>query len=671
MKQLRYVFVLLGFLVITTTVSFCYTLALQADGSTITPPQTKAPAHPDRSNSASAAADDLPVIGSYTNLKSLLAEVIKRQSELYDREGFGFAVPESTAAGAPASAPYRGVNGSADFSATNVQVAGVDEADMIKTDGTYIYQVRNGEVTISKAYPAKEMAIVKQLGYDSRNFNPIELYVDSQHLVVIGETNGKPYLKKPASLAHYTNTGTVKAVVYDITDKANIKQVRELELEGSYVTSRKIGSSLYFVSNLRVNVYSMNDKSEVEPPLPVYRDTLGDDKFQPIPLDQIRYFPRAVVPSYLLVGGIDLSQPKQKLDVASFLAAGDNVYASDKHLYVTVTLTEEAKTDKDRLARRILPSTPIDRSSAIHKFALKAGRVSYVAKGEVPGTILNQFSLDEHDGFLRIATTTGEIWRDDERTSKNNLYVLDDKLAIKGKLEGIAPGEKIYSARFIGDRAYMVTFKTVDPLFVIDLKKPESPTILGALKIPGYSDYLHPYDENHIIGFGKDTEESAYSGDKNMAFYQGMKIAMFDVSDVAHPKEQFKEIIGDRGTDSELLDNHKALLFSKEKHLLAFPVTVMEIKRNQQTADAQTYGEFAFQGAYIYDVSLEKGFTLRKKITHLSEEQQLKAGSRWFASSDNINRILYINDVLYTLSPNMIKAFSLDRLEELKQLPLD
>jgi uncharacterized secreted protein with C-terminal beta-propeller domain len=145
----------------------------------------------------------------------------------------------------------------------------------------------------------------------------------------------------------------------------------------------------------------------------------------------------------------------------------------------------------------------------------------------------------------------------------------------------------------MGDRGYMVTFKKVDPLFVIDLKDPRSPKILGALKIPGYSDYLHPYDENHIIGFGKDTEEVG-----NGAFYQGMKIAVFDVTDVTNPIEMFKENIGDRGTDSELLRNHKALLFSKDKNLLAFPVTVMEVK-NKNKADKESifqYGEFAFQG---------------------------------------------------------------------------
>lgn len=227
----------------------------------------------------------------------------------------------------------------------------------------------------------------------------------------------------------------------------------------------------------------------------------------------------------------------------------------------------------------------------------------------------------------------------------------------------------------MGDRGYMVTFKTVDPLFVIDLKNPENPKILGSLKIPGYSDYLHPYDENHIIGFGKDTAEVAIKDSKGnvidtAAYYQGMKIAIFDVSDVTNPVEMFTEKIGDRGTDSELLRNHKALLFSREKNLLALPVTVMEV--NDKSPDPDTaihqYGQFTFQGAYVYNIDLVGGFRLKGRITHLSDDDYLKAGSRWYGSEKNIERILYIGDTLYTLSKGMFKANALEDLKEKKSL---
>jgi uncharacterized secreted protein with C-terminal beta-propeller domain len=310
-------------------------------------------------------------------------------------------------------------------------------------------------------------------------------------------------------------------------------------------------------------------------------------------------------------------------------------------------------------------TAPPSADTVLYKFSLNNGKIAYAGKGSVPGTILNQFSLDEYNGHLRIATTTGQIWRDDEHTSKNHLYLLDEHLRLTGKLENIAPGEKIYSVRFMGSRAYLVTFKKVDPLFVIDLKDPKAPKILGKLKIPGYSDYLHPYDENHLIGFGKDAVEQ-----KDRAYYQGMKVALFDVSDVEHPVEKFTEIIGDRGTESELLHNHKALLFSKEKNLLAFPVTLMQTERNGQEEDATRYGEFVFQGALVYQLDLQRGFTLRAKLTHLSEADLRKAGNGWYDSDLNIRRILAINDMLYTVSPAKIKAYRLADLRESKSLSL-
>ncbi|SHJ08916.1 Beta propeller domain-containing protein [Geosporobacter subterraneus DSM 17957] len=156
----------------------------------------------------------------------------------------------------------------------------------------------------------------------------------------------------------------------------------------------------------------------------------------------------------------------------------------------------------------------------------------------MPGQILNQFSMDEDEKHFRIATTTGEMWRSDEFTSKNNVYILDEQIKRVGKLEGFAPGERIYAMGFVGAKGYMVTFRETDPFFVLDLKEPKEPKMLGYLKIPGYSDYLHPYDENHIIGFGKEVMEV-----KGAALQAGMKIAVFDVPDVSKSVEKFKLLI--------------------------------------------------------------------------------------------------------------------------------
>jgi len=286
--------------------------------------------------------------------------------------------------------------------------------------------------------------------------------------------------------------------------------------------------------------------------------------------------------------------------------------------------------------------------------------------------------MDESGKYFRITTTDGTgMLKGGSGEQKNNLYVLDESLKVKGKLEGLAPGERIYSTRFIGDRAYMVTFKNTDPLIVIDLKNPESPKVLGQLKIPGFSNYLHPYDENHIIGFGKDTEE-VISKDQNgnqvgaWAKTKGMKLAIFDVSDVNNPKQQFVTTIGGRGTYSELLYDHKALLFNKDKNLLAFPVDVM----NEGDGEKQfPYGGFEFQGLYVYNVSLKDGFVLKGKISHVdfvdSNYNSVMKEKQVMAGDYKVQRGLYINNTLYTLSNGGIKANNLNDLKEIGKIKIN
>jgi inhibitor of cysteine peptidase len=353
------------------------------------------------------------------------------------------------------------------------------------------------------------------------------------------------------------------------------------------------------------------------------------------------------------------------------------VYASQKQLYVTTNEYTPPVQQGNPMEPSIAVVRPGEMNSVIYKFGMDQGKVRYVGRGKVPGRAINQFAMDEQDAYFRIATTTGFAGMNGEGGSKNHMYVLDESMNVVGKIEDIAPGEQIYSVRYAGNRAYMVTFRTVDPLFVIDLKNPQSPAILGKLKIPGYSNYLHPYDENHIIGFGKDAVEVTNSyglaQDSNtVAYYQGMKMAMFDVSDVANPRELFSEAIGGRGTDSELLHNHKALLFAKDKNLLAFPVTVAETNGGSAASakEASQYGEFTFQGAYVYHLDLTNGFKLDGKITHLTDEDYTKAGQYAPHSERSIQRILYIGDILYTSSQQILKATDATTLKDVKAINL-
>ena len=318
--------------------------------------------------------------------------------------------------------------------------------------------------------------------------------------------------------------------------------------------------------------------------------------------------------------------------------------------------------------------SPTTESTNFYKFNLERDNVKFLNKGNVPGRILNQFSMDEYDNHFRVATTKGWTW-DETVPSSNNVYVLDSDMNMTGKIEGIAPGEEIFSVRFMGKRAYLVTFKKIDPFFVIDVGDPAFPKVLGKLKIPGFSDYLHPYDENHIIGFGKDTEDATEQQmadwSQDFAWYQGIKVALFDVTDVANPKEMYKVVIGDRGSDSPLLYDHKALLFDKATGLLSFPVTVAEIKDKTAAYDPSTYGDIVFQGAYVYNLSLTDGFKLWGTISHYdANEVANQSGYYWYGEKD-IQRVLYIGDYLYTVSRGMVKANrKVSGVEEINKIDL-
>ncbi len=646
----------------------------------------------------------LPAVGSYTKLKELLAGAQDQGLTIGPGDGMQVFVMEDSAVARPeaaASAAQKQTTSAAptgDFSATNVQVQGVDEGDVVKTDGEYIYQVNGSRIMIVRAAPADVMTLESVLQLEEKAFAIQELYVDGDRLTVIGSSSRKQELQSPNGSSAKENLSvggtaakrlvapaapsTVKTLVYDIADRKTPKLLREVETEGSYVSSRRIGGEVYVIANRYLNRYGIIQGSGESAAVPAYRDTAASGQWTEAKYEDIRYFPDSLYSAYLVVAGINTASPAAPAEVSVYLGSAENVFASADHLYAAFPrrqVKEErvkpaAGASADVAAEYIRIN--VDESTEVYKFRLDGGKVSFAAKGQVPGTVLNQFSMDEHNGYFRIATTKGKEWGRAGEKLTNNVYVLNEDMGISGQIEGIAPGESIYSVRFMGNRGYMVTFQKVDPLFVLDFSNPASPSILGQLKIPGYSDYLHPYDENHLIGFGKDAvvvtderyEKSPQPAD-GTAYYQGMKISMFDVTDVSRPKELFQTVIGDRGTDSELLRNHKALLFSRDKNLLAFPVTVAEVPAGQKN-NPMAYGQFAFQGAYVYHVDLKEGFRLRDTVTHLSEDELKKAGGSLYGSSHQIGRLLYIGDTLYSLSPGQIRAQNLETLVETGRLEL-
>lgn len=624
--------------------------------------------------------------------------------------------------GAPAAAPSAGESkatmdgGSANYSTTNVQVAGVDEADVIKNDGKYIYLIKGNTIRIVQAYPASEMKelINFQLGPQDEYFYPSEMYVNGNQLVVMGTAS----VSYPMPLAESTTTtdskmivpwyGSSKSKVYlvDITDRAKPKVTRTIDFDGNYHTSRRIGDNLYVVFNQYpyFPYYTYNKEiPNFSEYLPRMSDSQNGGKVElAAPCDQIRIMPKPRSFNFMITAAIPLNDATKDVSRSVLVGNSQNVYASNNNLYV-------ASTDW---------TGPYYYSQGsytkLYKYALADGKISFVAEGMVPGTVLNQFSMDEFRGDFRIATTNNQWSMGDSKVS-NNVYILDEGLKTLGKLENLAPGETIHSTRFMGNRGYMVTFKTVDPLFAFDLTDPKNPKVLGQLKIPGFSDYLHPYDENHLIGFGKDVDPVEAEKNQDFVYYtavKGFKMGLFDVTNPANPKEMFKEVIGDQGTYSELLYNHKALLFDKEKNLIAFPITVTKMPEQSTVCsdytystcpsdciktcvqqctyengitvcdnscdganscqNSYTYPQTVFIGAYVYGLDLQNGFQLKGKITHLTAQEVadlLKNGyGNW---EKTIQRILYIGDTLYTVSQGSVKANNLvDSLKELKMIDL-
>lgn len=589
--------------------------------------------------------DDLPVgeynddLRSFSNSDEMKKFIDDSQKEYNDRN-IGDSVGPTTLLGGTGETTtmMMDASGSTDYSETNIQVEGVDEPDIVKTDGRYLYVLTGNEVVILRAYPGINAEVVSRIQLD---YYPSGLFVTDSRLVIIGsEYYYGYYLWDSRSYLHVASV-----LVYDISSRSNPNLILNVTTEGYYLDSRLIGDHVY----LAVTQYMYYWYNDNEIHLPVIT---MNGQARHIAASEIYYWADPA-PSYTLTSIISINAEDTTLNQKIYLTdAGHEMYVSEDHMYLA---KQHYVLSASRSGSRWFPNT------VIHKIAIKEGRIAYVASGIVPGWILNQFSMDEHKGYFRIATTTGGWWGDD---SKNNVYVMNKDMETVGKLEGLAPGETIYSARFFGNRCYLVTFKQIDPFFVIDLRNPESPKVLGKLKIPGFSTYLHPYDENHVIGIGKNADDQG-----NFAWFQGLKMSLFDVTNVYRPKEVAKIDIGDRGTSSEALYDHKAFLFDRSKDLLIIPVQLHEVDESKYPGEIPSwaYGEFVMQGAFVFKLTIEDGFELKGTISHVNNDPNDPYTYGW---DSFVRRSLYIEDNLYTVSNTMVKINDMDTLDEIKAIGL-
>ncbi|UCG68696.1 MAG: beta-propeller domain-containing protein [Thermoplasmata archaeon] len=529
-------------------------------------------------------------------------------------------------------------NSGSGYSITNVQVTGVDEGDIIKNDGKYAYIISKDEnhknkVLIIEAHPAENAKILSQI---RMNGTIKEIYIYGDRLVLLS----------------YENDRGPMIYIFGIKDKENPELMDTYHFKGNFVQSRLIGDYLYLISQQYVNRLTQETDLPVHP-----KDIYYFNNFEYSP-----YSSRLPITFFMSINVLDCSV--KPVSRAIIMERSQNIFFSMNNIYITYTKSSSTNyysKNQGYYTERI-------EMTILHRISIGNGMIQYEAMGEVPGHVLNRFSMGEHKLYFRIATTTGNVWRNGQGGARNHVHILDMDLNIVGNISDIAPGEKIYSARFMGNRAYLVTFKKVDPFFVIDLTDPYEPKILGELKIPGYSDYLHPYDENHIIGLGKDTVDMG-----TFAWYQGVKLSLFDVSDVKNPKEISKFIIGDRGTNSLALGDPHALLVSQEKNMLVLPIQLYEINESRYPngAPPNTQGEYVWNGAYVLHISIENGFSLKGRISHSNGSEFQSGYSRWYRYNDNyIKRSFYIDDVLYTYSQNKLKMNKIDDLKEINELLL-
>ncbi|MEM3019409.1 MAG: beta-propeller domain-containing protein [Candidatus Bathyarchaeia archaeon] len=546
-----------------------------------------------------------------------------------------------------------------EYSLTNVQVEGVDEADVVKCDGEYIYFASYERLIIIRAYPPERAKVLARVDF---NGTIRGLLVKDDRLVVFEEFYDTfLYSKKDAKASPNVSTSIsivppiswqaeTRAWIYSIEDREKPNLLRVISVNGSYFTSRMIGDYVYlFVSQPTIVI-----EGEVMLPIISY-----DGNFERIEASQIYYSNASADYWYafttILCFSIrNLEPPEHEV---LLLGTASAVYVSMENVYVAIPRMLGYGNSLGKVSDSESDGTEIHRLRI-----MDSGEIEYEASGVVPGHALNQFSMDEHNGYFRIATTVHSYSREEGFLSSNSLYVLDLSLSIVGRLEGLAPGETIYSARFLGNRGYLVTFKKVDPLFTIDLEDPRNPKALGALKISGYSDYLHPYGDGIILGIGKETVEAEASED--FAWYQGIKISIFDVRDIERPREIAKYEIGDRGTDSPILRDHKALLLDKRRGILILPILLAEIDEENypKGVPPYAYGDYIWQGVYIFRIG-ESELDLVGRVTHLEALGSLE--ERYF-----VKRALYIDGTLYTISDGKLKVNDLNSLADIKELKL-
>jgi hypothetical protein len=546
-------------------------------------------------------------------------------------------------------------------SRTNVQVEGVDEADLVKTDGRYVYLAVNGALRIVEALNPRVVSVTKLPG-DAR-----ELFVEGDRAVVYTSRGGHA---KRCTYAYDCAVGgdgsSTRVTVLDLASRDAPRVTRTIELSGSLVAARRIGHAVHTVVADGDDEQRRRDADLTT--WPPGLDECGTPeatvraRFAALVRDNERRF-RETAPKYptmvdrgvatelcatilrssfddgaafTSVVSFDMTRDDAAPVTASIQARPGIVFAGRESLYLAVA----------RRGRHARLATAEDDASAVHAIRIGADPKStrYLASGVVPGHALSQLALDERDGALRIATTRGRV-PDPKAESAVTILVPGPAgtLVRAGSIDHLAPGEDLRAVRFDDDRAYVVTFKKTDPLFVLDLADPKKPSVLGELKIPGFSTYLHRLDRDHLLAIGYDADDHG-----DFAYFDGLLLQLFDVSTPTRPKLLHREVVGSRGSSSEALGDHLAFTYVPETGLLALPATVCE------GGGDGVAGRLAFGGLLLYRVGLESGFSRLGAIDHGSAGATCQ--SWWSHPESAVKRSVVVDDLVYSIALDRAKV---------------
>ena len=502
------------------------------------------------------------------------------------------------------------------YSGTNLQTEGVDESDFVKTDGSYIYTVSRNEIIITDIQKKTLKQIGKiQISKDSSD-RVLEMYVDGQTLSVIVENENTGLEKQTGDTEdclYYFSDGTqTRVLTYDISNPEKPVKKGCVKQDGSYQTSRKTGDMIYLFTNKGVSLPEQTKEEAVTDEnaggwIPLVNDTavaaediyIGDGGS-----------------NSLLVSSVDVKKPDQIVDNTMILSQYVDIYVSESAFYLY-----QRKGYWDDVVTQIA------------KFNLSDGKMNAVGAVSANGRVTDTFAVNECEGKLRVLTS-GQNAVSGE--AENNLYLFDENLNLTGKIEGLAQGEEIYAARYLGNMAYFVTYRNTDPLFAVDLSDDKNPKVLGELKISGFSEYLHFWGEDKLVGIGYETDEK--TGE-----HTGIKITMFDTSDPSSLKEMNSLVLKDYNY-SEALYNYKCVLADAEENLLGFAL--------------QSYGDEESAAYLLLSWNGEKFETLlSQNLTDQAGKQDASKGA-----DTSAYRGIYVGDMFYIVSTETITSY--DRTQE-------